>query len=98
MDRHSAAWVLWAVSTSEDKYDKQFIQKGNTLLSKASPLKLPQSFCMIARYATPSRRDAQHRESLFPAEQTPVDAAVQLQSALLKLSLHPDVHLFKHAV
>lgn len=45
--------------------------KGNTLLSKASPLKLPQSFCMIARYATPSRRDAQHRESLFLAEQTP---------------------------
>ena len=44
-------------------------KKGNTLLSKASPLKLPQSFCMIATYATPSRRDVQHRESLFLAEQ-----------------------------
>ena len=46
-----------------------FRKKGNTLLSKASPLKLPQSFCMIATYATPSRRDVQHRESLFLAEQ-----------------------------
>lgn len=44
-------------------------KKGNTLLSKASPLNLPQSFCMIATYATPSRRDVQHRESLFLAEQ-----------------------------
>ena len=48
-----------------------FRKKGNTLLSKASPLKLPQSFCMIATYATSSRRDVQHRESLFLAEQTP---------------------------
>lgn len=44
-------------------------KKGNTLLSKASPLKPPQSFCVIATYATPSRRDVQHRESLFLAEQ-----------------------------
>ena len=48
-----------------------FRKKGNTLLSKASPLKLPQSFCMIARYATPSRRDVRHRESPFLVEQTP---------------------------
>lgn len=46
-----------------------FRKKGNTLLLKASPLKLPQSFCMIATYATPSSRDVQNRESLFLAEQ-----------------------------
>lgn len=52
-------------NTPNNTYKK----KGNTLLSKASPLKLPQSFCMIATYATPSHRDVQHRESLFLAEQ-----------------------------
>ena len=41
--------------------------------------------CTAPRIAIPSRTNT-------------VDAAVQLQSALLKLSLHPDVHLFKHAV
>ena len=30
-------------------------KKGDTLLLKASPLKLPQSFCMIVSHATPSR-------------------------------------------
>lgn len=48
-----------------------FGKKDNTLLLKASPLKLPQSFCMITRHATPSRRDVQHRESLFLAEEAP---------------------------
>ena len=41
MDRHSAAWVLWAVSTSEDKYDKQFIQKRATLSCRKRTLKAP---------------------------------------------------------
>ena len=48
-----------------------FRKKGDTLLLKASPLKLPQSFCMMATHATPSRRDVQHRESLFLAEEAP---------------------------
>ena len=42
MDRHSAAWVLWAASTSEDKYDKQFIQKkGRHSLVESVTLKAP---------------------------------------------------------
>lgn len=41
MDRHSAAWVLWAVSTSEDKYDNQFIQKGQHSLVESVTLKAP---------------------------------------------------------
>lgn len=34
----------------------------------------------------------------IPSRRSTVDAAVQLSSALLKLSLHPDVHLFKYAI
>lgn len=44
-------------------------KKGQHSLVESVALKAPQSFCMIATYATPSRRDVQHRESLFLAEQ-----------------------------
>lgn len=53
---------------------------------------------MITRYATPSRRDGVAPRIAIPSRTNTVDAAVQLPSALLKLSLHPDVHLFKNAV
>lgn len=33
--------------------DYKRMKKGNTLLSKASPLKLLKSFCIIATYYTP---------------------------------------------
>lgn len=36
-----------------------YMKKGDTLNLKASPLKLPKSFCVAGRYSTPSSLDWQ---------------------------------------
>lgn len=44
------------------------MKKGNTLLLKASPLKLSKSFYMMLSMLYQLRNDAQHRGAPFPAE------------------------------
>lgn len=82
--RHSAAWVLWAVSTSEDKYDKQFIQKkGQHSLVESVALKAPAELLYDSYVCyTISQRCTAPRIAI-PSRTSTVDAAVQLSSAVL---------------